>query len=75
MGKKTKHFHVQDIASMYSNMDMIDKFRHGIRFFSTRHEGDVIMEPSLKEERANMDTFGEPPALYFYVHLPIVHKL
>lgn len=70
MGKKTKLIHVQDIASLYSNTDMINKFRGGIRFSSIGHEEDVVLEPCLGTEMANMDTSMELFAPYFIsIHL------
>lgn len=72
MGKKIKVVHVQDIASSYSTMDIIDEFCHGIRLSDTGHERDVIIEPCSMEERANMDTSVESSTPYFYVHLHII---
>lgn len=59
MGKKNKLVHIWDIVSMYSTVDMIDKFRHNIIFSGTVRERDIIMEPCSKEERAKMDTSGK----------------
>lgn len=43
MEKETKHVYAQDIVSLYSIVDMINRFRHGIRFFSISRN-DVLME-------------------------------
>lgn len=61
--------------SLYSTKEMINKFIHGIIFSSTGQERDVIIESCSKDERTNMDTFGESSALYFYIHLPIIYEL
>ncbi|CAI8613332.1 unnamed protein product [Vicia faba] len=53
---------------------MIDKFHHDIRFSSTDRERDVIMEVCLKHGRENMDTFDDPHANYFYIHLHIIYE-
>lgn len=45
MGNKTKLIHVQDMVSLYSTMDTINKFHHHIRFSNIEHEEDMIMEP------------------------------
>ncbi|KAI5387988.1 hypothetical protein KIW84_073904 [Lathyrus oleraceus] len=75
MGKKTKLVHVHDTTSLYSNVEMIDKFHHGIKFSSTGRERDVTMETRLKDERENMNTSGEPHAPFFYFHLSIIYEL
>lgn len=75
MGKKTMLVPVQDITFMYSIVDMIDKFHHGIRFCSIGSERDVIMGPFLKGDMVNMHTSVEAFAPYFYVHLSIIHEL
>ncbi|KAI5408326.1 hypothetical protein KIW84_054233 [Lathyrus oleraceus] len=73
MVRKTASIHVRDITSLYSTVDMIDKFHHGILFSNIRRERVVLMDYCSKGERADMDTFGDPYALYFYLHLPIIH--
>lgn len=75
MDKKTKFIHARDITSLYSNSDMINMFRSGIRFSSIEREEDVIMELCLREERANMDTLYEPFSPHFYLYLPDIHEL
>lgn len=46
-----------------------------IRFLSTWHKEDVVLEPCSKIERANMDTLDSLPTPYFYLYLPIIHEL
>lgn len=75
MAKKTKPIHTHDIVSLYSINDMTNKFHHGISFSSTGRERDMIMEQCLKYDMENMDTSGDPYALYFYIHLPIIYAL
>lgn len=75
MGKKTKLIHVQYITLLYSDADMITIFPSGIRFCSRGREEDVILEPYLEKEMANMDTFDEPSSSFFYLHLPIIYEL
>lgn len=75
MGKKTKLVHVKDITSLYFIEEMIDKLYHDIIFSNTGRERGVIMKPYLKDERVDMDTFGEPYSPYFYVHLPNIYVM
>lgn len=75
MVNKTKLIHVQDIVSLYSTVNMINRFYHGIIFSNTGCEDDMIMESYSKGERGNMNIFGEPSSPYFYIHLPIIHDL
>lgn len=74
MAKKAKLVHVQEIASLYSTMDMINRFCHGIIFSSIRFKEDVFVELCSNGEMANMNNFGESFSLYFYIHLPIIHE-
>lgn len=60
MGKKFKIVHVQDISSLYSNTDMINRFLGGIRFSSTGREKDIVLKPFSRTKRANIDTSREP---------------
>lgn len=56
MGKKTLNYiHARDIASLYSNSSMIDKFCRSIGFSNTEREEDMILETYSKAERINMD--------------------
>lgn len=75
MEKKTKLVHVQDIMYLYFIEEMIDKLYHDIIFSNTGRERGVIMKPYLKDERANMDTFGEPYSPYSYIHIPIIYVM
>lgn len=76
MGKKNINFiHAQDIASSYSNFGMNDKFRQGIKFYSTRGEEYVILDPCSTTERARMNTISETYVLYFYFYLHIILEL
>ncbi|CAI8584292.1 unnamed protein product [Vicia faba] len=70
-----RNFYPFAIASLYSIMDMINKFRHGISFSSTSRERDMLMDHCSSDERENMDTSDDPSALYFYMHLPIIYDL
>lgn len=73
--KNAKCVHLQDIVFLYSDLDKITRFRQNIRFSSTRHKEDVILEPCSEMKKANMDNFGGLSAPYFYLHLPAIHEL
>lgn len=61
--------------SLYSNSDMINRFRNDIMFSSTGREEDMVLESCSGKERHNMDTSDEPSAPYFYLYLPVIHEL
>lgn len=75
MTRKTKRIHVQDIISLYSTKDMINKFHHGIDFSSIGCERDMLMEHCSRDERENMDISSDSFALYFYLHFPFIYEL
>lgn len=75
MVKKTKLIHAHDISSLYPNAYMISRFHNGIRFSITRCEDNVIIEPYLEKEMAPMDTSDGPSSSYFYLNLPVIHKM
>lgn len=76
MGKKNINFiHAQDIASSYSDFSMNDRFRQGIKFYSTGGEDDVILNPCSTIERARMNTISETYVLYFYFYLHVILEL
>lgn len=60
--------------SLYSDFDMIARFFQDIGFSSIGHK-EEILEPCSEIKRANMATVGGSFAYYFYLYLPIIHKL
>lgn len=63
--KNAKRVHVQDMVSLFSDLDKTASFRWNIRFSIILYEKDVILEPCSETEEVIMLNLGGLFALYF----------
>lgn len=66
---------VKDFETYHILEEKVGFFRKYLNLFRTGHEGEVILEPSSEENRANIVVLRDSPHEFFYIHFPIVHNL